>query len=107
MTHPDLVEQLVGIVEANRIARAGTTPFRNPSKKIEATPYRPRDPKSFPSRAEKEDRDPHYKALRQFARDLGSIDEMERVYNEAAERFGYRSVLGVNSAWQGIHGWMC
>jgi hypothetical protein len=52
------------------------------------------------------DRGAHYQALQQFARDLGSVEEMESVFNEAVERFGYPAVVGVNSAWNGIYGWM-
>jgi hypothetical protein len=47
-------------------------------------------------------------ALKSFADELaqvGGLDLMVEVFDEAVERHGYRSVSGVSSSWSGCHGW--
>lgn len=47
-------------------------------------------------------------ALKAFADELaviGGLDLMVEVYDETAERHGYRAVCGVSASWSGSHGW--
>lgn len=49
-----------------------------------------------------------HEALRSFADELveiGGADLMVDVYDEAAERHGYRAIGGVSASWDGRHGW--
>lgn len=49
-----------------------------------------------------------HEALRSFADELAAVGGMELmvgVYDEAAERYGYRAVCGVSASWSGLHGW--
>ena len=45
------------------------------------------------------------RALKVFANELGGLERMVAVYDEAVERHGYRAVMGVSASWSGCHGW--
>lgn len=48
------------------------------------------------------------RALKAFADELngiGGLELMVDVYDEAAERHGYRAVMGVSASWDCKHGW--
>lgn len=44
-------------------------------------------------------------ALKDFARDLGGVEQMVDVYDEVVERHGYHAAAGVSASWDGCLGW--
>jgi hypothetical protein len=74
--------------------------------KIRATPFRLCSIDDFPEPSPewaKADR-----ALKDFAgelADIGGVELMVDVYDEAVERHGYHAVSGVSASWDGCLGW--
>ena len=73
---------------------------------ITATPFRLFSIDDFPEPSP--EWEAAHRALQAFAGELvaiGGMDLMIEVYDEAAERHGYRAVVGVSASWDGCHGW--